>query len=313
MSSNLGSSLKRWNNVFVNDLSVNTINGQAYTGSGGSGSSAITSTTANIRDVSATNIEVSGNIVPLRDMSSNLGSSLKRWTRVFVDDLSVNKINGLAYSGSTSDPASQIASLTSRIAMLEATAIIRSFDTIVGPVNSFNIPIDLSNNESLQIDMSVKITGEGGYKMYVKYNTASSTANLWRYFNGRFVYGEYGDTFALFGEDMLGENNGLLVEGPETNQTIVIRIEVFRSYDRSTPSQKFWYKASTLFHWSGLGISRIDCQGETSELSSLVPTALYFNIAPQAQSTTNVTTSFMNVSYSIIKDVRRTSLTGPIL
>ena len=60
--------------------------------------SQLTSTRANIRDVSASNIEVSGNIMPLRDISSNLGSSLKRWNKVFVDDLSVNTINGQAYS-----------------------------------------------------------------------------------------------------------------------------------------------------------------------------------------------------------------------
>jgi hypothetical protein len=63
--------------------------------------SQLTSSTSNIRDVSATNIEVSGNIVPLLNLNSNLGSSLKRWNNVFVDDLSVNKINGLAYSGSS--------------------------------------------------------------------------------------------------------------------------------------------------------------------------------------------------------------------
>jgi hypothetical protein len=63
--------------------------------------SQLTSTSANIRDISATNIEVSGNIVPLRDLSSNLGSSLKRWRNVFADDLSVNKINGVAYGGSS--------------------------------------------------------------------------------------------------------------------------------------------------------------------------------------------------------------------
>ena len=62
--------------------------------------SQLTSTTANIRDVSSTNIEVSGNIVPLLNISSNLGSSLKRWNNVFVNDLSVNTINGQAYTGS---------------------------------------------------------------------------------------------------------------------------------------------------------------------------------------------------------------------
>ena len=62
--------------------------------------SQLTSTTANIRDISTTNIEVSGNIVPLLNISSNLGSSLKRWNNVFVNDLSVNTINGQAYTGS---------------------------------------------------------------------------------------------------------------------------------------------------------------------------------------------------------------------
>jgi hypothetical protein len=259
----------------------------------------------------SSDIALSSDGATLAYSSQNFKNGIGR-VRVF----GINNVSSSSSSSSsslTSDVASLLASLTSRIAMLEATAIIRSFDTIVGPVNSFNIPIDLSNNESLQIDMSVKITGEEAYKVFLKYNTESSTANLWRYYNGRFVYGEYGDTFALWGEDMLSENNGLLVEGPNTNETIIIRIEVFRSYDRASPTQKFWYKASTLFHWSDLGLSRIDCQGETSELSSLIPTALYFNIAPQAQSTTNSSNSFMNVSYSIIKDMRRTALGGPIL
>ena len=68
------------------------------TSTGSLGSSLIPWSNAYIRDVSTTNIEVSGNIVPLRDMSSNLGSSLKRWNNVFVNDLSVNTINGQAYS-----------------------------------------------------------------------------------------------------------------------------------------------------------------------------------------------------------------------
>ena len=60
--------------------------------------SQLTSTRANIRDISASNIEVSGNIMPLRDISSNLGSSLNRWNYIYVNDLSVNTINGQAYS-----------------------------------------------------------------------------------------------------------------------------------------------------------------------------------------------------------------------
>jgi hypothetical protein len=70
--------------------------------------SQLTSTTANIRDVSATNVEVSGNIVPLRNITSNLGSSLKRWNSVFVNDLSVNTINGQAYTGSSGGGSSTV-------------------------------------------------------------------------------------------------------------------------------------------------------------------------------------------------------------
>jgi len=43
-------------------------------------------------------ISVSGNIIPLFDISSDLGSSLKRWRNIYVNDLSVNTINGQAYS-----------------------------------------------------------------------------------------------------------------------------------------------------------------------------------------------------------------------
>ena len=63
--------------------------------------SQLTSTSANIQDISTTNIEVSGNIVPLLDLGSNLGSSLKRWGIIYANDLSVNNINGQPYTGSS--------------------------------------------------------------------------------------------------------------------------------------------------------------------------------------------------------------------
>ena len=57
---------------------------------------------AYIRDVSVTSIDISGHIICSRDISINIGSSLRRWRNVFSDDLSVNKINGQVYSGSSS-------------------------------------------------------------------------------------------------------------------------------------------------------------------------------------------------------------------
>ena len=81
--------------------------------------SQLTSTRANIRDISTTNIEVSGNIVPLRDNSSNLGSSLKRWNYIYVNDLSVNTINGQAYSagggGGGGGGSTDLTSITSNV------------------------------------------------------------------------------------------------------------------------------------------------------------------------------------------------------
>jgi hypothetical protein len=80
--------------------------------------SQLTSSTANIRDISVSNIDVSGNIIPLRDASSNLGSSLKRWRNVFVDDLSVNRINGLVpplgFSGLSSNTSITISTGTNK-------------------------------------------------------------------------------------------------------------------------------------------------------------------------------------------------------
>ena len=48
---------------------------------------------AYIRDISASNIDVSGSIVPLLDASSNLGSSLKRWSNAYIRDISVTNID----------------------------------------------------------------------------------------------------------------------------------------------------------------------------------------------------------------------------
>jgi len=43
--------------------------------------------------ISASNIDVSGNILPLLDASSNLGSSLKRWSNAYIRDISVTNID----------------------------------------------------------------------------------------------------------------------------------------------------------------------------------------------------------------------------
>ena len=62
------------------------------------GSSSLYWSNAYIRDVSVTNIDVSGNLNPLIANSSNLGTSSKRW-----GDAYIIKINGSTYNGTSDD------------------------------------------------------------------------------------------------------------------------------------------------------------------------------------------------------------------
>jgi hypothetical protein len=59
--------------------------------------STIKTTTANIRDLSVDYIAITGNIEPLSNNTSNFGSLSKTWSKIFVYDLSVSRINGQPY------------------------------------------------------------------------------------------------------------------------------------------------------------------------------------------------------------------------
>lgn len=77
-SSDLGSGTKRWRNIYVNDLSVSTINGQPY-------NAAIVLTS------------VSGNIIPSTDNQFKLGDVSRNWSNAYIRDISVSNtitING---------------------------------------------------------------------------------------------------------------------------------------------------------------------------------------------------------------------------
>ena len=116
----LGSSLIPWGNAYIRDVSVTNIdvsgNLNPLIGNRSSLGSTVKSWgNAYIRDVSTTNIEVSGNIVPLLNINSNLGSSSNRWNKVFVNDLSVNTINGAAYSAGGGGSSTVLTSITSNV------------------------------------------------------------------------------------------------------------------------------------------------------------------------------------------------------
>ena len=81
--SNLGSAFRRWNNVFVNDLSVNTINGLPYIqgGGGGGGGSTIDLTT------------ISSDIIPSNTNTFKLGDISKTWSNAYINDISASNIS----------------------------------------------------------------------------------------------------------------------------------------------------------------------------------------------------------------------------
>ena len=88
-------------NILGSKLAINSITSDKINQSNNWTFSQLTSNTAYIRDISASNISISGNIIPLDNSSSDLGSLTKRFNKIFTNDLSVNTINGQAYNATT--------------------------------------------------------------------------------------------------------------------------------------------------------------------------------------------------------------------
>ena len=70
----MGSSTKRFNKIFTNDLSVNTINGQVYGG-----------------PIDFTS--VSGNIIPSLNNTFKLGDVSKNWSNAYISDINASNIS----------------------------------------------------------------------------------------------------------------------------------------------------------------------------------------------------------------------------
>ena len=191
-------------------------------------------------------------------------------------------------------------SIIDRITALEQTAVIRSFDTLVSPSTSFAIKVDLVESESLKINVNILIGGTGNQSVFLKYNTASGTNLNWPKFNGNVIYSETPAESTITGGDGVAFNNGLIAVQPLTGQTINIEIDLYRSFDVNTTSQRYYMKASSLSFWavsSPTGIIKLDVQGAVESI-----------INGLTISTTAGTT--LRASYSITKDQRRTTLNG---
>ena len=104
-SLNLGSTIYRWNNAYIRNISASFINVSGnivpfINTSGSLGVSGNMWTNAYIKDISASNISineninVSGNLEPLTsNNTSKLGSTSKLWSNAYIKDISVANIS----------------------------------------------------------------------------------------------------------------------------------------------------------------------------------------------------------------------------
>ena len=193
--------------------------------------------------------------------------------------------------------------MSDRIMALEQTAVLRSFDTLVTPVSNFSIPVDLVESESVEINVNILVGGAGAQSVFLKYNTASATNLGWGKYNGAVTYGESAIVQVLEGGNGTGGNNGIIAVVPISGQCMSVKVELFRSFDINTPSQKYYMKTRSLSFFNGntYGLTKIDSQGS---VENDVITGLHFSVAAGTT---------LKASYSISKDKRRTSLNGALL
>ena len=330
----IGETGKNWSNAYIRDVSVTNIEVSGNIIPLNANISTLGTTlkpwsNAYIRDVSATNIEVSGNIVPLLNITSNLGSSLKRWNKVFVDDLSVNTINGVAYStGSVTlapnsinsshivnnsitndnfapltitgakiaentinfskfDTATNniLNSLALRLTTLENNALIMTNDTIITGTqgNTITIPIDLTNNESVTINFTFKLSGlsNNPNSVYIKYIYNGQVIDLYEARATTISY--QGNTYVKTGGAITHNCNA------DLNVTNVFTIKVYKILAGATSHPRYVMEGEGSYCLAYQGNSRVEFNG----FANLQPDAIYI---------THGTITTMQAKYSIINN-----------
>ena len=117
---------------------------------------------AYIRDVSAANIDLSGNLNPLITNNLSLGSSLKRWTNVFVDDIILNKINGQVYSAGGGGGSTVLTSVASNV--VPSTTNTYSLGTTTNYwSNAYIRDLKVSNRAYQEISGDISWSAVNGY------------------------------------------------------------------------------------------------------------------------------------------------------
>ena len=196
--------------------------------------------------------------------------------------------------------------LGNRATTLEQTASIRSFDTLAGPVTSFSIPFDLSDNESVEINITLRMNGTGSTNVLVRPNNTSGPNRAWDDWIGYYWAAAPSGQFGAPTIDWIrtGQEGQALLLVDQNGRGANIRIKMYRSFDSGTPSGLYIGEVQSVYRYVSRGISKSDMIGS---VSTYIPTGITVSLSNTGAGS-NVTGS-----YSIIQDRRRTALNGALL
>jgi len=201
------------------------------------------------------------------------------------------------------DPAflTYLTNLENKVLLLEQTAVLRSFDTLVGsptPVSNFTIPVDLVNNESVEIDVNIKVFGTNLVNLRAGINSSGLTNQDFDEYNGIIREGSASTIYNTPFNKAQG-NGAILINVESQGLTSVIRMKIYRSHTINDTSSRFQFESKSVYCKAGVGVTTVETVGMTNDQ---VPTGIYL-FFPSSATT-------MTASYSIINDKRRAFFNG---
>lgn len=199
--------------------------------------------------------------------------------------------------------SAELTALENKVKLLEQTAVIRSFDTLVGSpsaVSNFTIPIDLVNNESVEIDLNIKVFGTNLVNLRAGLNSSTLSNQEFDEYNGVIREGSASTVFNTPFNKAQG-NGVVLINVESQGLTSVIRMKIYRSHSLNDTSSRFHFESKAVYCKANVGVATVETVGMTNDQ---VPTGIYL-FFPNNNTT-------MTASYSIIEDKRRTALNETI-
>jgi hypothetical protein len=197
-----------------------------------------------------------------------------------------------------------LTTLENKVLTLEQTSVTRSFDTIISsPVPNLTIPLDLVNNESVEIVINMKITGFSFSPMILSINSASLSNQEF----DEYVFDvRYGTTVDRYNKSSY--SSGIVtINALAEGFTVITTIKIYRSHVVNDPPSKYQFDIKSIYT-QGLdnGVTALEAFGMTNDI---VPSGLLFKFLYNDMygPVTNMT-----ASYSIINDKRRTILDGAL-